>query len=172
MPQKNNMLIQEAIKQLLSVRSILAQIKEEDYTSPLKTLRGASIGKHIRHIVEFYECLLFAENGAVVNYDARKRNLLLEESVKYTEDFVTEVIDTLEKIEGNSRILLVSNYQEKSIHTESSVYREIIYNIEHTVHHLAIISIAIPIHFDYISLASNFGYAESTIQYLKSQKAS
>jgi hypothetical protein len=45
------MLKQEAIKQLLIVKSILSQIKDEDYRSTLITLKGASIGKHIRHIV-------------------------------------------------------------------------------------------------------------------------
>lgn len=170
MPQKNKMLKQEAIKQLLSVQSILSQIKDEDYVTALKTLKGASIGKHIRHIVEFYECLLFNNCDNIVNYDTRKRNLLLEENVKYTEDFITEVIDALVKIDKNSRILLVSKYQDQNVSMESSVYREITYNIEHTVHHIAIISIAIPIHFDYINLSANFGYADSTIQYLKSQK--
>jgi hypothetical protein len=164
------MLKQEAIKQLLSVQSILSQIEDKDYTSTLTTLRGASIGKHIRHIVEFYECLLFNNFDNIVNYDTRKRNLLLEENVKYTEGFITEIIDALLKIESNARVLLVSKYQDQNITMESSIYREITYNIEHTVHHLAIISIAIPIHFEYINLSANFGYADSTIQYLKSQK--
>ena len=165
------MLKQEAIKQLLSVQSILSQIKEEDYNTTLTTLKGASIGKHIRHIVEFYECLLFNNFDNIVNYDTRKRNLLLEENVKYTDDFITEIIDALIKVDNNSRVLLVSKYQDENISMESSIYREITYNIEHTVHHLAIISIAIPIHFDYINLSANFGYAESTINYLKQQKA-
>ena len=172
MPQKSKMLKQEAIKQLLSVRSILSQIKEEDYTASLETLKGASIGKHIRHVVEFYECLLLNSFDNVVNYDTRKRNLLLEENVKYAEDFITEIIDALAKIDTNSRILLVSKYHDQTFSMESSVYREITYNIEHTVHHLAIISIAIPLHFDYINLSANFGYADSTIAYLKSQNVS
>ena len=164
------MLKQEAIKQLLCVQSILLQIKEKDYIKPLKTLKEASIGKHIRHIVEFYQCLLFCKKGGVVNYDERKRNLLLEESVAYTKNFIVEIIDAIEIIETNSKIILVSRYQDENIPMESSLYREITYNIEHTVHHLAIISIAIPIHFDYINLSTNFGYADSTIQYLKSKK--
>jgi light-regulated signal transduction histidine kinase (bacteriophytochrome) len=96
--------------------------------------------------------------------------LLSIENVKYTEDFITEIIDGLEKIERNSRILLLSKYQDQDFGMESSVYREITYNIEHTVHHLAIISIVIPIHFDYIQLPNDFGYAASTIQHLKTQQ--
>jgi hypothetical protein len=112
---------------------------------------------------------LFNNFENIINYDTRKRNLLLEENVKYTEGFITEIIDTLIKIENNARVLLVAKYQDQNISMESSIYREITYNIEHTVHHLAIISIAIPIHFNYINLSPNFGYADSTIQYLKSQ---
>lgn len=162
---------QEAVKQLLAIQSILSQIKDEDYTASLSTLKSVSIGKHVRHIVEFYECLLFNNFDSIVNYDNRKRNLLLEENVKFTLDFILEIIDTLQKVENNSRILLVSKYQDKNISMESSLFREIAYNIEHTVHHLAIISIAITIHFKYINLDENFGYADSTIQYLQSQKA-
>ncbi|MGQ0827350.1 MAG: hypothetical protein ACT4ON_03030 [Bacteroidota bacterium] len=165
------MLKESAILQLFNLKSILNQIKEEDYKLSLKTLKGASIGKHVRHIVEFYECLLFNSSDNIVNYDDRKRNILLEENVKYTLDYITEIIDTLEKIETNKRILLVSNYQGQNISMESSLYREITYNIEHTVHHLAIINITIPIHFGYIYLSENFGYADSTIQYLKKQSS-
>lgn len=164
------MLKQEAIKQLLSVQTILQQIKEEDYRMPLDTLKGASIGKHVRHLVEFYECLLFNNVGNSINYDARKRNLLLEENVKYTEYIITEIIDTLNKVDSNARILLVAQYQGQNVTMESSIYREITYNIEHTVHHLAILRIVIPIHFNYINLSADFGYSDSTIQYLKTQR--
>lgn len=164
------MLKEASIKQLLTVQSILTQITEEDYVAKLKTLKEASIGKHVRHILEFYECLLFNSSSEIINYDNRKRNNLLEENLKYTLDFIAEIIDTIEKIDSNKRIILVSKYQNQDVSMETSLYREITYNIEHTVHHLAIISIAIPIHFGYISLSENFGYADSTIQYLKAQK--
>ncbi|CAN5516487.1 hypothetical protein BH10BAC1_BH10BAC1_19390 [soil metagenome] len=165
------MLKEAAIKQLESIRSILVQIESTDYMAELTTLKKASIGKHVRHIVEFYECLLYNSTNDTVNYDERKRNILLEENLTFALDFITEIIDTLEAINSNKRLILVSNYENQSISMESSLYREITYNIEHTVHHLAIISIAIPIHFDYINLAADFGYADSTIKYLKNQNA-
>ena len=164
------MLKTEAIKQLISLKSILHQINVEDYKQSLNTLKGASIGKHVRHVVEFYECLLLNSITDVVNYDERKRNLLLEENLKYTIDYITEIIDVLQNIQSNKRLELVSVYDNESVSMQSSLYRELTYHIEHTVHHLAIISIAIPIHFNYISLSENFGYADSTIQYLKTQK--
>lgn len=165
------MLKREAIKQLKSVQSILHQINDEDYTLPLSTLKNATIGKHIRHVIEFYECLLFRASNAPVNYDSRKRNLLLEENVKYTSDFIAEIIDKLELITSNERLLLISEYENERVEMESSLFREITYNIEHSVHHLAIIGIAIPIHLSYINVSENFGYADSTVKYMKSQVA-
>ena len=164
------MLIQEAIKQLHSLKYILEQISQQDYQKSLVTLKNASIGKHVRHIIEFYECLFITSQNDGVNYDSRNRNMLLEENVQYTLGYISEIVDVIGKIKANKRIILTSSYQAESISMETSLYREITYNIEHTVHHLAIISIAIPIHFDYIKMQPDFGYADSTIQFLKTQK--
>lgn len=119
------MLKEAAIKQLQSLQFILSQIREEDYQTNLKTLKEASIGKHVRHIIEFYQCLLLNPIDNVVNYDNRKRNSLLEENVKYTYDYITEIIDILERIQINKQLILVSNYQNQDVRMESSLYREI-----------------------------------------------
>lgn len=166
------MITQAAITQLQSLQHILQQITDNDYTLALPTLKGASVGKHTRHIIEFYQCLLFNVTDNTVNYDKRNRNLLLEENVKYTLDYITEIIDNIERIDTNKRILLAAIFDDKEHVMESSLYREITYNVEHTVHHLAIIGIAIPLHFGYINTSADFGYAQSTINYLKTQQAS
>jgi hypothetical protein len=163
------MLAAASIAQLMNIKSILLQIKEQDYMLALPTLKGASVGKHVRHVVEFYQCLLFAATNNMVNYDDRKRNLMLEQNVKYTIDYITEIADTIERMQGNEPLTLVSNYNQQQITMESCMYRELAYNIEHTVHHLAIISIAIPLYFPYINLDEKIGYADSTIQYMKTQ---
>lgn len=107
------MLKQEAIKQLLSIQSILSQIKEADYCFALPTLRDASVGKHVRHILEFYECLLFNNLENTVNYDERKRNILLEENLNYAKKFIANIIDAIVRIESNAKVILVSKYQDQ-----------------------------------------------------------
>ena len=164
------MLKKAAISQLQSLILVLNQLKDQDYNLTVSTLKNGSISKHVRHVAEFYSCLLFNDPNNAVNYDTRKRNLLLEENLKYALDYITEIIDKLELIQTNKRLILNSNYGNESITMESSLYRELTYNIEHTVHHMAIISIAISSHFNYIVLPEHFGYADSTISYLNSQK--
>lgn len=156
-------------KQLLELKSILYQLKEGDYSRPLTVLENVSLGKHVRHILEFYACLLVENTDNTVCYDDRKRNLVLEENLRFASEFIDEILDKIERLEVNKRILLKVLYEESETLIESSLFREITYNIEHTVHHLAIIRIALSTELNYVKLSRNFGYADSTVQHLKSQ---
>ncbi len=164
------MLKQISVKQLNQLKSILNQINDLDYAKPLSVIQNATIGKHVRHILEFYECLFNSSTENQVCYDDRKRNLLLEENVRVANECIIDVIEQIKLIDCNNRILLISKYENTEVLMESSLYREITYNIEHTVHHLAIIRIAISNELNYINVDEGFGFADSTINYLQSQK--
>lgn len=157
-------------KQLFELKSILNQIKDSDYSKSLRILENGTLGRHVRHVLEFYECLFISNFGDTVCYDDRKRNLILEENVRFASDYIDQIIDRIELVDINKRLLLKSRFEQAEILMESSLFREITYNIEHTVHHLAIIRIAISSELKYINLSRTFGYAESTVQYLKAQK--
>lgn len=157
-------------KQLFELKAILSQVVDTDYSKKIAVIENGTLGKHVRHILEFYECLFMSNESDTVCYDDRKRNLLLEENLGFACDYIDEIATQLEQIEVDKRILLKSKYGATEIEIESTLFREITYNIEHTVHHLAIIRIAISFEFKYIDLSSTFGYADSTVQFLKSQK--
>lgn len=163
------MLIKKAISQLLQVRFVLDQINSEEFNRKMPILRGSSIGGHVRHILEFYQCLLMDPASNEVNYDQRKRNMLLEENLKFATDFLVEIIDELEKVEANRRILLIAEYDNEITKMETSLYREIAYNIEHTIHHLAILAMAVKIEFVHITLPEELGYADSTLKFIRTQ---
>jgi len=156
-------------KQLFELKVILAQVMDSDYSKTIEVLENGTLGRHVRHILEFYECLFISNTGDTVCYDDRKRNLLLEENVRFACDYIDEIIDQLEKVEINKRLLLKSKYEGSEVIMDTSLFREMTYNIEHTVHHLAIIRIAIASELKYIDLSKTFGYADSTVQFLKSQ---
>ena len=130
-------------KQLFELKSILNQVKDSDYSKTLMILENGTLGRHVRHVLEFYECLLISNSGDIICYEDRKRKLILEESVRFASDYIDEIIDRIEQVDINKRLILKSKYEQTEILMESSLYREITYNIEHTVHHLAIIRIAI-----------------------------
>ena len=53
----------------------------------------------------------------------------------------------------------------------SNVQRELVYLIEHAIHHFALLRIGIQENFPEISLASDFGVAYSTVKYRESISA-
>jgi hypothetical protein len=48
---------------------------------------------------------------------------------------------------------------------DTNYFRELTYNIEHAVHHMAIIKIGIREVANYVTLPADFGIAASTIRY-------
>jgi hypothetical protein len=48
------------------------------YTQPLTVFSGSSVGQHVRHTVEFFQCFILGLENGVVDYDARKRDFLIE----------------------------------------------------------------------------------------------
>ena len=61
-----------------------------------------------------------------------------------------------------------ANYQiegEDEVAIQSSFYRELAYNIEHAIHHMALIKIGVRALRETIKLPDYFGVASSTVRY-------
>ncbi len=154
------------------VTDITEKLSNEEYASPVALLHGSSIGKHVRHIIEFYDCLLRGYETGTVDYDAREHNALLENDKMLA---VKTLNETQKKINNYSEKPLMlsvnfSNEAEKASHISSSYERELIYNIEHVVHHAAIIKIALKNSFPKVVIPDNFGVAYSTVRFNKKQQ--
>lgn len=158
-------------KQISDITSILHQMSSAEYSQELLLLNGSSIGKHLRHVVEFYEALLKAQKTQKICYDRRERKIILEENISYTLNFLNELSKKFGLLTQDTPLTMQAKYGEEIYETKTSLYREIIYNIEHTVHHLAIIRIALMACFPNVQIPENFGYAASTIQFQETIQA-
>lgn len=157
-----------------TVKNVFVQLSEsiqlltrEQYVQPSKTLFNATIGQHVRHIIELFICLEKGYEKGVVNYEKRKRDLLIETDKDFANNLLQAIYANLEK--PNKKLLLESNYDEHSAETltvTTNYYREIIYNLEHTVHHMALIRVGIN-EVSAITVPDGFGVASSTIKYRK-----
>lgn len=165
-------LIKTNLEILAQLKSLLSQFNNEQYAKPLDVLSTNTVGKHVRHVIEFYECLLSGIPHAKVNYDKRERNLQLETDVHYTITMIESIEAAIEQQKTDIPICLEVEYQENVCSEVASTYfRELVYNIEHAIHHFAIIAIAVKASYPEITLAKNFGIAYSTIQYQDNQCA-
>ena len=153
---------------LLQLKEMLQLISTEQYTRKSESLSGATVGQHIRHILEFYLLLVSGSFSGTISYDKRQRDRRIEESPQFaieTIDRLLPGIDTLEeqlmvKFEGD---FTTDGAANRSI--QSSVGRELAYSIEHSIHHQAIIKAGL-IELGLKNLVNDkFGVAYSTIRY-------
>ena len=146
---------------------LLEQLKSSEYAAKLALLEGNSVGKHVRHIIEFVEILIEGYMSGKVNYDKRKHSTVFEQDINASMDKIHGLRDSVASIELGKKLILEVSYQKdaENVHVESSVDRELAYNIEHAIHHMAIIKIAIQTAFPYVNMPDNFGVAYSTVRY-------
>lgn len=137
-----------------------------NYSQPLTVLNNNTIGKHVRHVVEFYQTFLQGLAVGTVNYDNRQRNIHLETDIAFTLEQLTQIKTALQHIDLNKPLQLSVAYtQDAPQQIPTNPTRELAYLIEHTIHHLAILSIAVNTHFPFVNLPDNFGIAHSTVKY-------
>ncbi|MBK7763769.1 MAG: DinB family protein [Bacteroidetes bacterium] len=141
---------------------VLQQIIEEDYSRPCKELSNATIGQHTRHCIEMYQCLFAGYENGMVCYDKRKRNHQIEVNKQLAIELLNDIQERLDQTNCNMQLHYEINSMEVCV--ESNYFRELMYNLEHTIHHQALIKVAIQ-QFTQISLPPSFGVAASTIQY-------
>lgn len=144
---------------------VAQELKADEFSEPLPVLMDNSIGKHVRHILDLMDCLCLSIESGEIDYDARKRDELIENSPIETLLKINELKTKLNFLNPASIIRLKQKISALEIELDSRTEREILYNIEHSVHHLAIIRIGITHHFPEIIFPDNFGIAYSTVQY-------
>lgn len=161
-----NILKQNNVTILNQIKDLVIQINDNDYSKQLELLNENTISKHIRHVLELFVQLQIGIEKHEINYDKRERNIYIEQNKLYTINFINELINNIESIQViNSPITLNTLINNNEILVQTSVERELVYNIEHAIHHMAIIQIACKHCFSYIKLDKNFGVAYATIQY-------
>lgn len=153
-----------SIDTLEQFKLILDQLPEDCYAVPCEVLSNATIGQHTRHVIELYLCLLHGYECAEISYDKRERNQKIENEISFAIAQLQYIQDGLEKPNKEVRMGYELNGEENFL--PSNYYREVMYNLEHAIHHHALIKIGIQ-HFTEIKLPESFGVAPSTMQYRK-----
>ncbi len=161
-----NMQIAYAIKNVfVQLHETLDKLTPEQYTACSKSLFNATIGQHVRHIVELFQCLESGYETGLVNYEKRKRDKAIETDKDLAISLLHQISNNL--IRADKPIQLEMSYDDVSnetINVESNYYREVVYNLEHTVHHMALIRVGVGELSD-IMLPEGFGVATSTIKH-------
>lgn len=164
---QNEMILSKLNWEVLEELSgFLSQLQEDDYANRSPVLKTSSIGQHVRHILELYDCLQHQYPSGIICYDKRKRDQALETEVNVALDKIAAIQGKLGLPDKALELLVAAGPDSRLIH--SSYHRELFYNLEHCIHHQALIKIACN-QLDYIQLPASFGVAKSTLDYVKQQ---
>lgn len=160
------MIFLQLLQQLECLRSLLLKLTDEQYANKVSHLGNASVGGHTRHVIELLQCAVDGYYEGTVDYVNRNRNLLLEIDRKFSYAALQH-LDGLIKVPDKELVLYMERVAEESevIIVTTSYYREIVYNTEHIIHHLALIKVAlIEMNLSFL-VSHDFGMANSTIKY-------
>lgn len=158
------MLIPSLHKTLNELVSLLNQISNDDFTSPCKGLSNSTIGEHTRHIIEMFQCLENQYEDGVVNYDKRNRDYRIQTDTDFALQCITDIKNQLEKKDKNLTLQQIVDGEE--LYIDSNYFRELLYNLEHCIHHQALIKVAV-LQLEHLEIDADFGVARSTIEYRK-----
>ena len=148
--------------------AIVQQLRDEDFNRPLALLSDNSIGKHLRHIIEFYDLMIIGYSTGEVNYDKRPHDKVLEENRVLALEKMNALKEEIMQVHDDQKITMFANYsleKEDPVTIQTTLYRELQYNIEHAIHHMAIVKIALINDFKEVTVPQGFGVAYSTIKY-------
>lgn len=152
---------------LTEQQNLLRKVSVKMYTQSIPSLDGSTIGGHTRHIIEFLEILLNSYHINQINYDERQRNLELEKNPEKAIEIISEILFSINL--PNKNLTMHQTVGTISLEIPTNFFRELLYNIEHCIHHQALIKVA----FNEIKMShllnKNFGIAPSTIQYRETQ---
>ena len=156
------MLIPSIEHSLNELIDLLNQLSQTEYSNSCVQLSNATVGEHIRHIIEMFQCLENQYDIGIVNYDKRERNTRIQTETSFAIENIALIQQNLDK--KNKSIMLIQIIDGEEIRIESNYFRELLYNLEHCIHHQALIKVAI-LQCETVTIDPNFGVARSTIEY-------
>lgn len=152
---------------------ILQRIDQTAYQQAVDIYDGSTVGKHFRHVFDFYHCLIKGLAQGKVDYSDRTRNLQIEREPHTAAHHFNNALHQMNDLQMEASIQVLSDFsdndQTERISYASTVGRELAFIYDHAVHHLAIIKMGIKIINPNFQLAQNFGVAPSTIKFTQGQ---
>ena len=111
---------------IVEIKELLLQLTNDQYVYGAKFLFNATIGQHVRHIIEFYQSVLVSSDSNIINYDDRERNLLIETDIDFAIEILNSIYSVLEIDIIDKHLILEGNFaasESKDTHINNTLFR-------------------------------------------------
>ena len=169
--QNTNQLVKGSQYCLQQCEQLLGLVSQESYST--RSEPTSSMGAHMRHILDRFQCFFSGLQSGTIDYDARKRDQSIEtnlEAARFALSSVSRRIDTSDLVAALGQTVTVREsvyHNSPRAEIPSTFGRELMGLISHSTHHLAIIALIAKSRG--YTLDEDFGKASSTIVYERHQ---
>ena len=163
------MVIQQLSDQLLVLKTLLQSLTDQQYTQKISFLKDSSIGAHSRHIIELIHCANKGYVAGRIDYINRERNFLIEQDRNLAIAEIDAIVSQVPTADKLLELLSETSDNEVVSILSTTYFREIEYHKEHTIHHLALIRVALQ-EMNLSLVNESFGVAHATLKFMASQK--
>ena len=136
-----NLIIESTLNTLRKSKSLLSLLTNEQLSDETISPYYSSIGSHLRHILDFYDCILNVNQGAV-DLTARKRNNDVEKNCSSAECYLNEIIDSLNIFneKDDKELIVIDDLGLGKMEIKYTISALLAQANSHTIHHYAIIN--------------------------------
>jgi uncharacterized damage-inducible protein DinB len=164
-------LVEANLGWLRQAECLLMRLDDAEYRTAPAGVTVAPAGAHLRHVLDFYECFLDGLPLAHVDYERRGRQASVEQCREAALEKVREIAVRLEmegRLLADGMVFVKAEEADASLGAGerfvlSSTGRELQVLSSHTVHHFALIAIALRGHGHVLD--ADFGVAPSTLRF-------
>lgn len=157
-----HIIIQSTLHTLQNTETLLTTLSNSELINNSIAPYKSSIGCHIRHILDFYDCILV--NDFQIDLTERKRQLNVETNCDIALNYLKELQEKIQKIDTkklNRLVVVTDDLGLGKTEIEYTFSALLAQANSHTIHHYAIINyildgLGISIHDE------NFGYNPTT----------
>lgn len=162
-------LINENVRVLEQGAELIERLHDRLYTHVSHPFTTHGVGGHFRHCIDFYHSFLTAIGTGRINYDHRTRDGRVESNRLFATSELKAMIEGLQQLPLTDDPGEVKVRLEGAPWSRSSVRRELQFLLSHTIHHYALIALALRLQ-DF-EPGEEFGVAPSTLEYRRKTAA-
>lgn len=148
---------------------LIGAMTAESYGRRIQLCYNASVGGHMRHIIEHYQAFLRGLDDGEIAYEKRVRDPLVENDPSYAGGLMEAIAQQLSSVVhtlGNRALHYCAETTE-GITSATTVLRELEFLLSHTIHHYALV--AVMARLQGYEPETTFGVAPSTLKFQRAQ---
>ncbi|AUP77870.1 DinB family protein [Flavivirga eckloniae] len=157
-----NIIIRSTLNTLQKSQYLLNNLDDAILSNASVPPYNSSIGSHLRHILDFYDCVLNMKD-ANVDLTARKRDTKIETCCDSAKAYLLSLMDNLANLDGNldKSVSVIDDLGLGKVEMPYTLAALLAQANSHTIHHYAIINYILE-RLDVVIDDNDFGYNPTT----------